>query len=399
MSDRPEVADPPTTDWTSVDDAIAAAGAVGFVAVGDRFDSDLRYLTGFGLPERAAAVVRTAETSVLCPPNGYVTRAARRFDGRVATERVGEPAGERAAAVLDDLGAGQGSSPPATVLVPPTIPHDAAVYLERAGYELASTTVVADARATKSAAELDAIGTVHQAAAAGVSEAEQVLAAADVGDDSVLTSDGRPLTTARLRRATNAELATRGVTDADNTLVAAGSGDRGIPGVGGGDPPELDAWIRVGDPVVVAVAPRGPHGYHGFLSRTFVVDSDGGWERRAYVAVESALDAALAEIEAGVVAAAVGREARAELTAFGFDPGAEAAVDGPGGPGHGIGLSRRERPWLDGDTALEVGNVVAVEPRVAAPEQGVVRLSGLVAVTADGYERLDDGDPSFSPRE
>ena len=398
MSDRPEVADPPTADWTPIDDAIAAADAVGFVAVGDRFDPDLRYLVGFGPLEQAAAVVRIAETSVLCPPSGSVTRAERRFDGRIATERVGDPAGERAAAVLDaEVGEAERSvDAAATVLVPPTIPHDAAVYLERAGYELESTVGVADARATKSTAEIDAIGTVQRAADAGVRAAEGMVAAADVGDDSILTIEGRPLTTARLRRATNAELVTRDVTDAGNTVVAGGPGDQRMPGVGG--PPEHDTHICAGDPVAIAVAPRGPHGYHGFLSRTFVVDSDGGWERRAYVAVESALDAALAEIEAGVVAAAVGREARAELTAFGFDPGAEAAADGPGVPGHGVGLSRRERPWLDADAELEAGNVVAVDPRVAASEQGVVRLSGLVAVTADGYERLDDGDVSFSPR-
>ena len=387
----------PTTDWAPIDDAIATAGAAGFVAVGGRFDPDLRYLTRLEGTERASAVVRAAETSVLCPPSGSVARAERRFDGRVATERGGDPAGERAAAVLDDLaGPAAPSGDAATVLVPPTIPHDAAVYLERAGHELRSTTVVGDARATKSTIEIDAIGAVQRAASEAVREAERVLAAADVGDDGVLADDGRPLTTERLRRATNAELATRGVTDAGNTVVVGGPGDGEIPGFG--DATDSDSRISVGDPIAIAVAPRGPHGYHGCLARTVVVDSDGGWERRAYVAVGSALDAALAEIEAGAVAAAVGREAGAELTAFGFDPDAEAGVDAPAVPGHGVGLSRCERPLLDAGAELDVGSVVAVKPRVADPEQGVVRLSALVAVTADGYERLGDVEPSFSPR-
>ena len=398
-SDRTEIPGPSATD--SIDDAIATADAVGFVAVGGRFDPDLRYLTRFEGSERAYAVVRAAETSVLCAPPGYVARAERQFDGRVSTENLGDPPGERAAAVLDDL-AGQ-RSPPATVLVPPTIPHDAAVYLERAGYELESTAVVTDARLTKSAAEIDAIGAVQRAASEAVRQTERALAAAEIGDDRVLTQDGHALTTERLCRAANAELAARGVTDADNTLVVGGPGESGGSGESGapgfGDAADSDNHIRAGDPVAIAVAPRGPHGYHGSLARTFVVDSDGGWERRAYVAVESALDAALAEIEAGAVAAAVGREAHAELAAFGFDPGAEAGVDGPAAPGHGVGLSRRERPWLDADTELDVGNVVTVESRVADAKQGVIRLSALVTVTADGYDRLGDGAPSFSPRE
>ena len=386
---------PPSTDPNALDAAIDDADVVGFVAVGSRFDPDHRYLTRFEGSERAFAFVRAAGTSVVCASSGYAARAERRFDGRVATDHVGDPAGERAAAVLDGLGAGRTppSASPATVLVPPTIPHDAAVYLERAGYELQSTTVVADARVTKSKRELDAIGGVQRSAIAAVREVERLLATASV-DDGALTGDGRPLTSERLRRATNAELATRGVTDAGNTVVATGgTRSRGV------ENGARSAVIRAGDPVAIAVAPCGPYGYYGLLARTFVVDSDGGWERRAYVAVESALDAALAAIEAGAVAAAVGREVDAELAAFGFDPGAEAGVDGPAAPGHGLGLSRRERPRLDADTELEVGNVVAVEPRVADPKQGVIRLSAVVVVTADGYERVGDGEPSFSPRD
>ena len=396
MTADPVVSDPPPADWTAVDEAIAAVDAVGFVAVGGRFDPDLRYLTRFEGSERAYAVVRAAGMSVLCAPSGYVARAEQRFDGRIATERVGEPAGERAAAILDDLPSQTPpSEAPATVLVPPTIPHDAAIYLERAGYELRSTTVVADARATKSEWEVDAIGAVQRAASEAVRETERLVATADIGADGVLTNDGHPLTAERLRRATNAELAARGVTDAGNSLVV---GRPGEAQSGVGDTADADTQIRAGDPVAIAVAPRGPHGYHGSLARTVVVDSDGGWERRAYVAVESALDAALAEVEAGTIATTVGREAHAELAAFGFDPGSETSVDGPTGPGHGVGLSRRERPWLDADTELDIGNVVAIEPQVADPERGVVRLSALVAVTADGHERLDDADASFAPR-
>jgi len=65
--------------------------------------------------------------------------------------------------------------------------------------------------------------------------------------------------------------------------------------------------------VLIDISPRGPDGYRGDLTRTFVVDGDDGWERRAYLAVESAREAALAEIEPGVPTKTVHGEAAAEL--------------------------------------------------------------------------------------
>ena len=390
----------PTTDYAPIDAAVDDAGAVGFVAVGGRFDPGLRYLTRFEGPESEYAFVRVGGKSVLCTPEEYARRAEAQFDGAVAADRVGDPPGERAAAVLEaELGGGTPGSNAGSVLVPPTIPHDAAVYLQRAGYDLQSTTAVADARVTKSDAEIDAIDAVQRAATAGVREAERRLATADVGAEGGLRRAERALTADQLRRATNAELARRGVGDAGNTTVLVGADGAKAVGAGGRETARSDRLIRADEPVAVAVAPRGPYGYHGSVARTVVVDSDGGWERRAYVAAESALDAALAEIEAGAVAARVGREADAELAAFGFDPTDASAAAGRATPGHGVGLSRRERPSLDADTELEAGAVVAVEPRVADAERGVVRLSALVVVTEGGYERLGDGERSFAPRE
>jgi Xaa-Pro aminopeptidase len=403
MADRPgppgtaPSPDRPAADSDPIDAAIDDAGAVGFVAVGTRFDPDLRHLTRFRGPENEYAFVRVSGRSVVCAPGESVGRVKAEFDGEVAADRVGDPAGERAAAVLDEYAAGDTASAGGTVLVPPRIPHDAAVYLERAGYDLRSTAAVTEARATKSESEIDAIRAVQVAAAAAVREGERLLATADSAPDGELSREGRQLTVERLRRGTNAELARHGVTDADNTVVRASTGRDRTTGVGAA--PASDRPLRPDEPITVAVAPRGPHGYYGSLARTLVVDSNGGWERRAYVAVESALDAALAAVEAGAVARAVGREADAELAAFGCGSDPESAGGAPPAPGHGVGLSRRERPSLDAGAELQAGNVVAVEPQVVDSDRGTVRLSALVAVTADGYERLGDGDPSFTPRE
>lgn len=420
---------PPTTDLAPIVDACESADAAAFVAVGDRFDDDLRYLTRFSGPDREFALVvvpgdepdtetdgevapESRGRAVLCAPALSGEQARREFvkharresgafpDGvarEVRVENVGESAGRRAAAVIDDLVTGSDR----TVLVPRSIPHDAAVFLERAGYPVTSTTAVADTRCVKTEAEIDCLRRVQRAAVAAMARAETVLAESDgeasresdvnslpasdvssASESDVLRHDGDTLTTERLRREIDATLAERGVRDAGNTVVGAGTTAVDLH-YRGADP------IRRGETVLIDVSPRGPHGYYGDLTRTFVVDSDGGWERRAYVAVEAAREAALAEIGPGVIAQDVHREAAAELAAYGFDPDAAEGESGfTHGTGHGVGVSLHEAPSLTSDATLRAGHVVTVEPGVYDPDVGGVRLEDLVVVTDEGYELL-----------
>ncbi|WP_418281434.1 M24 family metallopeptidase [Halorubrum sp. DTA98] len=436
----------PRTDLSPVVAACEAADADAFVAVGDRSDDGLRYLTRFAGPDREYALVVVPDAAgrkrerveavegdergraVLCAPSLYAEQArrefvdgARRDDGpfhdgvtrEVRTENGGDPAGERAAAVVREA-CDEGSEPVrideddangatdgATVLVPRSIPHDAAVYLERAGATLASTAVVDEARAIKSAAEIGRLRRVQHAAARAMAHAETVLAESEVRserevrsepDDEVVDAAPGPvlvwndelLTTERLRREANAALALGGVRDAGNTVIESGSGSTAADRHDAGTDP-----IRPGETVLIDVSPRGPHGYHGDMTRTFVVDGDGGWERRASVAVEAAREAALDEIEPGVAADAVHRESAAELAAYGFDPNATEGVPGfTHGTGHGVGMSLHEAPSLSSDTELRPGHVVAIEPGVYDPETGGVRLGDLIVVTDDGSEVL-----------
>ncbi|MFB6251670.1 MAG: M24 family metallopeptidase [Halobellus sp.] len=364
---------------------------IGFVAVGDETDADLRYLTGVAGTDRQSAFVRVADERVLCPPIGAVDQVSDQFDGRILSERSGDPVGLRAVAALNE-GAERTPAASSVVLTPATIPHDAALYLERAGYELQSTAAVREARATKSAAEVDAIAAVQDAAVSSVRQGEAILATATATGEE-LRWEGEALTAERLRRAVDAELVRRGVQAGGRTAVTAGAlAQHEATGYGGTG---ADTSIRTGEPVRIDVAPHGPHGYHGALSRTVVVDSDGGWERRAYVAVESALDAALDEIEPGATVSEVRREVDAEVAAFGFDPGVGSAD--PTESVHGVGLEPRERPQSGGET-VESGSVVAVTPCASDADYGSVALGELVAVGEDGVERLGEATWSFSPR-
>ena len=420
-SDSRPRGDAPKTDLTPLVSVCLEADADALVVIGDRFDDDLRYLTRFSGPDRPFALVvvpgptdRPAR-AVLCAPALFSEQATREFveaarepvdatdapdttdapfhDGitrSVRTDGVGDPVGLRAAAVLDDL-LPDPSDP--TVLTPQSIPHDAALHLDGAGYRLASTTAIADARAIKTDAEIDRLGRVQRATTRAMARAETVLAESTpvydpdaldsmALDEPVLVWNDAPLSTERLRRQVNVTLARYGVRDAGNTVIGAGPSAADLHYTG------VDL-LRPGETVLLDISPRGPDGYYGDLTRTFVVDGDGGWERRAYVAVEAAREAALATLEPGVTAREVHREAAAELAAYGFDPNAgEGEAGFTHGTGHGVGVSLHEAPSLSGDTELRPGHVVTVEPGVYNPDLGGVRLEDLVAVTDDGYSIL-----------
>ncbi|WP_416838540.1 M24 family metallopeptidase [Haloferax sp. DFSO52] len=356
----------------AIDTAIDESDAIGFVTRCRGDDPTSRYVTGFDVDHDVVYVRLPGETHLRVPSTVDIPEAADAASIRVDDQ----PAGKAAAAVLAS------HAETGTVLTPRTIPHDAALHLEAAGYELASTTALRDARATKDAAELDALEWVQRAATRGIKTAAVILADADVEDGTLVWSDA-PLSTERIRRQVNATLAVEGVDAAGATTVTTGT--RG----GRDEAVELVA----GEPIVVSVSPRGPFGYRGALARTFVVDADGGWERRAHVACDAARDVALVEANPGADAGFVGSEIRAETAAFGFSMESEVTRD----VGGGIGLSAREYPPLDGDTELAAGHVCRIRSAITHPDHGQVELTDVLVVEDDGPRYLADVPTGLDP--
>jgi Xaa-Pro aminopeptidase len=127
-------------------------------------------------------------------------------------------------------------------------------------------------------------------------------------------------------------------------------------------------------------------GYCSDCTRTFATgDAIGDEAREVYALVQRAQQAALDADRPGPT----GRE---------IDAVAREIIDGAGhadhfghGLGHGVGLAVHEAPRLSrrgGDSALEAGNVVTVEPGVYVPGSLGVRIEDLVVVTRAGHDVL-----------
>jgi len=205
---------------------------------------------------------------------------------------------------------------------------------------------------------------------AGVGAAAAALAAATAVDDR-LCVDGDALTADRLAAV------------ADDAARRAGGDPSGATTV------EPAGELGGGHPILVALEPR-IDGVAGPLSRTFVVDGRGGWERRAAVAVGMAHDAVRRIAEPGLSARRVVDEAVAELGAYGL------ATDGP----VARSVDGRDREFST-DDPLDAGDVFVLDPIATDPDpetdRGRVRIGTCYAVTESGCRPLGSTPTSLSP--
>ena len=207
-------------------------------------------------------------------------------------------------------------------------------------------------------------------ASAGVVAAAAALAGATPVDGRLCVDDA-PLTATRLEAV------------AADGVCRAGGDPSGATAV------EPRGELRAGQPVIVALEPR-VSGVGGPLSRTFVVDGDGGWERRAAVAVGMAHDAVRRVAEPGLPARRVVDEAVAELGAYGL------ATDGA--VARSIGGTDVD---FSTDDALIAGDVFVLDPVATDPDPGTdrgrIRIGTCYAATESGCRPLGATPTSLSP--
>ncbi len=154
-------------------------------------------------------------------------------------------------------------------------------------------------------------------------------------------------------------------------LADLASGER--TGATGGPPGTR--LLAEGDLVLCDLVPRRA-GYWGDSCATFAVGEPSVTARAKHRDAAEALARGIEAVRPG-------------LRAADLDELVRAGLDYPHHTGHGLGTSWHEEPRIvpDGETVLEAGMVLALEPAVYAGDEGV-RVEQVVLVTEDGCELL-----------
>ncbi len=146
--------------------------------------------------------------------------------------------------------------------------------------------------------------------------------------------------------------------------------------------------LEEGDSVMVDIG-AAYEGYQADASRTFVLGEPSAEQSRVWGVVLRAYDAAVGEVRAGVRAGAIHEAAARAVEEDGFLLAHRI--------GHGIGLATSFE-WPDlgsGDETLEAGTTICIEPSLAVPGAGTMKLEDDLVVTDDGYELLTTSDRSL----
>lgn len=125
-------------------------------------------------------------------------------------------------------------------------------------------------------------------------------------------------------------------------------------------------------------------GYCSDMTRTVVVGEYSPKQKEIYQIVLHAQEKALEQIRIGMTGAEVDKISRDIIEEAGY-----GEYFGHG-LGHGVGLLIHEAPALNykGETVLEPGMVVTVEPGIYIPDFGGVRIEDLVVIRENGVENF-----------
>jgi Xaa-Pro aminopeptidase len=285
-----------------------------------------------------------------------------------------------------------------SAVVPASFPLLLADRLRDAGIALTPDRGIFDGRRrSKSGAELAGIRRAQVAAEAGMTAARDLLRRAEPNGDG-LVADGEPLTSERLKAVIGCAFLDHGAT-ADDFIVSHGPQSAIGHHMGKGQ-------LKADETIVIDLWPRdNESSCSADMTRTFVVgeisDEVAEWHRLC----KQALERALADIHAGVVARSVYDGSCEIFEAAGYQTqrtkqAGEVLTDGfLHSLGHGVGLDVHEQPLLGvaGHEELVQGDVLAVEPGLYRTGYGGLRLEDLVLVTENGAENLTSFSYDLTP--
>lgn len=350
-------------------------------------ESDVRYATGLEAPDPFALLIEGARKHLLVSaleaararracPTAILHTPASLF---TVTPPRRPTLANQILALLHQLQAD-------AVAVGPWFPVGVARALEQGGIDVRlATSPPFPERAIKTPREIACIAKSQRAAVAAMRAAVAAIRGAEISPAGVLRTDGRNLTSERVKDIIEQALLARRCS-ADGTIVAVGlQGAR--PHDAGSGP------LRANVPIVIDIFPRDKQtGYWGDITRTVVRGRATPEVRRLFRTVLAAQKLALAMLRPGVESRAVQRAVEEYFVQSGYPtrlspPGRESGFIHS--VGHGVGLDIHESPGLRNEPGcVSAGNVLTVEPGLYLPGLGGVRIEDTVVVTPTGCKIL-----------
>ncbi|MCK5264287.1 MAG: aminopeptidase P family protein, partial [Candidatus Thorarchaeota archaeon] len=259
--------------------------------------------------------------------------------------------------------------------VPDEFPASLLVMLQGMGYDIKVVRdIVSEARATKSAKEIEIIKRAGDATTDAITQIIEMVKDYDIGANKVLMHKGEPLTVGKVKLALDHFLLDKGAESAEDSILAVGEKafDWHYLGV-------ADDKIKSEVPVILDVFPRlKQERYIADVTRTFVKGPVPKRVREMFEAVEDAANTTVDALTDGAIIDDVNMACFNTLKKHGFDsrrlnPDAKDGMTH--GLGHGIGLEVHELPsaYSREDSYLE-GHVMAIEPGVYLEGIGGVRI-------------------------
>lgn len=252
-----------------------------------------------------------------------------------------------------------------------------------------SEAVILEARATKDQAEIDEIRKIGVITTNVVARVQDFLSSQKVENETLIKSDGNPLTVADVKSLINLWLAEAGAENPEATIFAIGR-DGGIPHSAG----TPSNPIQLGKSIVFDIFPcQGGGGYFYDFTRSWCLGYAPEEVQLAYDQVKQVYDQVVSELELGVLTYNY-QDRTCEL----FEQmGHQTIRQNPAleegyihSLAHGLGLDVHEKPWFgrkdDPSNILQIGSVFTIEPGLYYPSKGFgVRLEDSWYATQDGH--------------
>jgi Xaa-Pro aminopeptidase len=248
--------------------------------------------------------------------------------------------------------------------------------------------VISMARLTKDVHETEQMRRVGRKTCAVVQVVVDYIRAGRAKDDTLVTSESKPITIGDIKSLINRELSSHGLESPIGVIFSQGR-DTALPHAEGDD----SAPLRLGQALALDICPREISGYYHDMTRTFAIGYASPELQQVYDQVREVLEHVVADLKVGERT----KKYQDQVCAF-FEERHHPTI-GSTYPieegyihelGHGIGLEVHEQFLFSGqpdrDDLLALGVVFTLEPGLYYASKGYgVRLEDVYSCTPEGH--------------